>query len=877
MPTAETVLERPDRAALGIALLAAPAGALLAADGVALLAADGVALLAPTGTTLPVAPEGALPAAWGAALLGADRPEEALPVLRKAVALGDATPVTLLNLALAEDRAGDRVRARQRMQRVADELPGWDEPKLRLAESLRAEGCVAEAERAYEAVLAINPRREEAMVSLAVLRLRGGDAPGAMTLLLRCCGLAPNNAEAWDALGLVLLQTGDAASAAEAFAEAHHLVPRWLDPALHLIEAVCAAGTTEAELARLEGAALADPLDPIVATARGLLLERMGRRDEAIDALEVAVTLAPTASRPTALLAGVLSRTSRLGEAEKWLRRACELDPTKAQLHNDHATILMRQYRNAEARDELAGLIETDGEQVGVLCNLAAATVSCGLQQEAVAIAERAIALAPEALSPWRTLANALSYRDGVTGADLLAALVACSDRAPRGAWSDRTPRGAWSDRTPSRARSDPAPREACSDLAPREASSDPRGASFDRPPRQGCSDPAPPGPGSDPSPRAPSFDNVPDPDRRLRLGLLSGSLRTHPVGWLTIAGFETLDPAAFDIIVLAQHAARDSIARRFRAIAGDWHNVDTISDADLAALGRSRGIDVLIDLGGYGDAGRMLACAHRLAPVQAKWVGMQNHSSGLAEMDWFITDRWETPAGFEKLYSERLLRLPDGYVCYSPPPYAPDVVPLPALANGYVTFGCFNNLAKITPQVIAAWASILRRLAGSRLILKTYQFSDAATAARVHAAFAVLGIEPARVELRGKSLHRAFLGEYNQVDIVLDPFPYSGGLTTCEALWMGVPTVTLPGEIFASRHSASHLSNAGLADWVVADLDGYIDLALARAADPQALAVLRAGLRSRVKASPLCDAPRFGRNLGAALRHTWREWCARH
>jgi predicted O-linked N-acetylglucosamine transferase (SPINDLY family) len=259
---------------------------------------------------------------------------------------------------------------------------------------------------------------------------------------------------------------------------------------------------------------------------------------------------------------------------------------------------------------------------------------------------------------------------------------------------------------------------------------------------------------------------------------------------------------------------------------------------------------------------------------VQIKWVGMQNHSSGLAEMDWFITDRWETPPGFEPLYSERLLRLPDGYICYSPPPYAPDVVPLPALAKGHITFGCFNNLAKITPRVIATWATILRRLPSARLILKTHQFSDVETAQRVHAEFAVHDIAAARVELRGASRHRAFLGEYNQVDIVLDPFPYSGGLTTCEALWMGVPTVTLPGEIFASRHSASHLSNAGLADWVAADLDGYIDLALARAADLPALAALRAGLRARVKASPLCDAPRFGRHLGAALRHTWRDWC---
>ncbi|MGE0415877.1 MAG: hypothetical protein AB7O80_03645, partial [Acetobacteraceae bacterium] len=135
-------------------------------------------------------------------------------------------------------------------------------------------------------------------------------------------------------------------------------------------------------------------------------------------------------------------------------------------------------------------------------------------------------------------------------------------------------------------------------------------------------------------------------------------------------------------------------------------------------------------------------------------------------------------------------------------------------------------------------------------------------------------GVAPERVELRGSSGHRAFMGEYNQIDIALDPFPYSGGLTTCEALWMGVPTVMLPGEIFASRHSFSHMSNVGLHGWAAETVDGYVALAIEKASDPCALAALRTGLRSRMKASPLCDAPRFGRNLGAALRHAWREWC---
>ncbi len=165
--------------------------------------------------------------------------------------------------------------------------------------------------------------------------------------------------------------------------------------------------------------------------------------------------------------------------------------------------------------------------------------------------------------------------------------------------------------------------------------------------------------------------------------------------------------------------------------------------------------------------------------------------------MDWFLTDRWETPAWLEPFYSERLLRLPDGYICYSPPPTAPDVVALPALTNGSITFGCFNNLAKVTPQVIDTWATILHRVPGARMILKTHQFSDAATAARVRADFAARGIAAERIELRGPSAHRAFLDEYGHMDIVLDPFPYSGGLTTCEALWMGVPTIR-----YRVRHS---------------------------------------------------------------------------
>ncbi len=766
----------------------------------------------PASVALPASPpqthQLALEAEAGVAALAEGRFVDALTILRAVVEAGGATPVTALNLAIAEDRAGDRHKARALMQSIAVQIPEWDEPVLRLAESLRADNDFGGAEEAYRHVLTLQPNRPAALIALGGLLLRRQECEETRELLLRCCGVAPNNPEAWFVLGLAIQGCGEPGRALSAFIRAQELAPDSLTFLLCGADVAMQAGEAEAELARLEQRCAQNPLNYVPLAGMAVLLDRLGRTDAAIDAMEAATILAPDEPAPAILFGGMLARTTQIARAEAALRRARQLAPDQPQVANDHAAVLMKQLRHAEARRILLELDRDHPRNPSTLCNLANATVYLGLQEEAVAIARRAIAVAPSASLPRRTLCNVLPYRALTTPAELREALAVCAAGLAR----------------PS--------------LGP--------------------------------------LRNNRDPNRRLRLGLLSGSFRSHPVGWLTVAGFETLDPAQFEIVCFSRAmAGTDPLTARFKALAAEWVEVDRLSDTALAEAVRAREVDILIDLGGYGDGGRMAACAARLAPVQVKWVGMQNHSTGIPEMDWFLTDRWETPPGLERLYTERLLRLPNGYVCYSPPSHAPDVQPLPALANGFVTFGCFNNLAKITPLVIRTWSTILRRVPDARLVLKSHPLTDAEMAGRVHDAFAALGISPARILLQGPSGHRAFMRAFGGIDIALDPFPYSGGLTTCEALWMGVPTIALPGKLFSARHSMSHLSNAGLADWVVPSIVAYVDMAVARASDLRALAELHDGLREHVRRSPLCDAPRFGRALGAALRDTWQDWCA--
>jgi predicted O-linked N-acetylglucosamine transferase (SPINDLY family) len=369
--------------------------------------------------------------------------------------------------------------------------------------------------------------------------------------------------------------------------------------------------------------------------------------------------------------------------------------------------------------------------------------------------------------------------------------------------------------------------------------------------------------------------DNIRDPKRQVRLGFVSGDFWQHALAYIFVGVLEGLNPQECETVCYSNAVRQDDMTGRIKAAANSWREVHGMSDEALAQQIRADGVDILFDLDGHTSANRLLVFARKPAPIQVTWLGYVG-TTGLSAMDYLIADRWEVPEGMETYYREKVLRLPDGYLCYDPPTYSPDVGALPAKERGYVTFGSFNKPQKINPSVVALWAAILRQIPRARLVLKYRGFGDPGTRRHYEAMFASHGIECNRLEIKGASPHGELLGEYNRIDLALDPCTFSGGVTTCEALWMGVPVLTCPGETFASRHSLSHLSNIGLTETVAQDLSHYVELAVELAHDLPRLARWRAELRERMAASPLCNSKRFAENLMQVLRGVWQEWCRR-
>jgi len=363
------------------------------------------------------------------------------------------------------------------------------------------------------------------------------------------------------------------------------------------------------------------------------------------------------------------------------------------------------------------------------------------------------------------------------------------------------------------------------------------------------------------------------DPERRLRIGYVSGDFRDHSVSLFIEPILAWHARGAFEVVCYSNLSRPDEVTQRLRTYAAHWREVHALGDEALANLIREDAIDILVDLSGHSANNRLLAFGRKPAPVQVTYLGYPG-TTGLAAMDYRLTDTVVDPAGDgDRWYSERLIRLPDTMWCYRPHEALSEVMPAPALSKGYVTFGSLNHCAKLNPQLFALWARLLARLPESRLIVTSIPAGNAQ--ASLKACFAAAGVDPGRLEIRDRVPRDQFNALVLQIDIALDSFPYGGTTTTCDALWKCIPVVSLSGDTTASRSGASLLNAVGLGELVAPTAEAYLEIAAGLARDPRRLADMRLALHERIRRSSLVDAERFTRNLENAYREMWRLWCS--
>jgi protein O-GlcNAc transferase len=372
------------------------------------------------------------------------------------------------------------------------------------------------------------------------------------------------------------------------------------------------------------------------------------------------------------------------------------------------------------------------------------------------------------------------------------------------------------------------------------------------------------------------AWSNAPEADRCLRVGLVSGDLRDHPVGYFAEGVLASLSQEAsgrLELFAYPTHFCADAVAERIKASCSGWRSLVGVSDERAAQYIREGSIDILIDLSGHTAHNRLPLFAWKPAPVQVSWLGYFA-TTGIAAMDYLIADHWTLPASEEANFTEKIWRLPETRLCFTPPNEDVNVTPLCALSNGYVTFASFNHLSKMNDDVVGLWARVLEAVPRSRLLLKAKQFTEVSVRQRVIERFAAHGVDTNRLIVEVPVSRGAYLAAYQQVDIALDPFPYPGGTTTVEALWMGVPVLTLTGDRFLSRQGVGLLMNVGLPEWVAVSPDDYVARAVSHGKDLNGLAELRGGLRKQAMESPIFDTCRFAHHFEVALREMWRRWC---
>jgi predicted O-linked N-acetylglucosamine transferase (SPINDLY family) len=576
---------------------------------------------------------------------------------------------------------------------------------------------------------------------------------------------------------------------------------------------------------------------------RGLVHYRRNANEEANADIASAIALNPNVAEWHANHAAVLRRLGRLADSAAASKAAIALNPNVAEAHNNLANALKELGQYSEAEAHLRKAAELKPGYADAWSNLSSILSIAGQALEAETTARRALALDPNNANAHNHLGTALLLLERLPEAG--AAFAEALRLKPDFALAHSNLLFCHNYRT---------------DLSPEEIFAEYRrwDALHAKPL----------------APQNSQWPNARDPKRRLKVGYMSPDFRYHAVSFFIEPLLAAHDRGEIELHLYGEVAAPDAITDRFRGLADHWRSTVGLSDAAVVEMIRADGIDVLVDLGGHTAASRLTVFARRPAPVQITHTVGHGYTTGLSAINAVLGDAAMMPGGSDHLFSERVLRLDRIPLVYAPPPGLPAVTPLPALTNKHITFGCFSRIARINDGVIAAWAQILARAPNARLVLNSKPFREEGTRASFAARFAAHGISADRLDLIYTSPQPKTWDAYGAIDIALDPFPHNAGTTTIEALWLGVPVVSLADRPSVGRFGASILGSVGLSDWVAGDVEAYVAKAVAAASDIPALADLRSTLRDRFEASPLRDAPGLARAVERAYRQLWTEYC---
>jgi protein O-GlcNAc transferase len=619
--------------------------------------------------------------------------------------------------------------------------------------------------------------------------------------------------------------------------------PEHFDATLGLAIIHATGGNLDKAIALFEKATSIRPGDADAHFNLGRALADNGRLDEAAGAYRRSLEIDPREEGPHVNLGNLLKDQGDLAGAADCFRRALVINHNQAMTHSNLGNVLEKlgQPDDAVASHQRALALTPDNPQM--LSNLGTARLEQGRLDDAVASYRRALEIDPRFAVAHYNLGNTLKYLGRVD--DGVASLRRALEIDPGDAKTERSLLSALLN----------VPGLSVHDLFDEHltiAGNQSAGiVAIDAP-----------------------FANDPAEGRRLRVGYLSSDFRSHSVGTNLFPLLSAHDRTQFEVFCYADVLRPDAMTERFRSCADHWRAIAGQTDSQVARMIRADAIDVLVCLAGRFDRNRPLVCAYRAAPVQVSLF--DGATSGLEEMDYWLTDDYLNPPDTPEKFTEELYRLPVFYQ-YPPTDDAPAVQPTPADQAGFIMFGSFNNPAKVNEQVLDLWAGVLKSVPGSRLLLKYKNWYSQASL-QDHAAeqFAACGVERDRILFEAASdTFAEHLGRYGAVDIALDPFPFNGATTTFQALWMGVPVVSLAGQSFISRMTGSILHQTGLGDLVADTPAAYVDCAKTLAIDVERLRTLRSGLRDRVASSLLCDAPAYARSLETAFRDIWQKWSA--